>query len=112
MPKISTMKFKGASGSDYDFDVYPYDSNWNENIGAVYFVTRRYQKDDQMYYHDEIYVGQTDDLKERHANHHRAQCFTKHKANALCILLESSEKKRLAIEKDLIDGRNPPCNRQ
>lgn len=60
MTKLSTMKFKGVSGTEYSMDVYPLDTTWKDNIAAVYFVTRRYQKSDQKFYHDEIYVGQTD----------------------------------------------------
>lgn len=111
MAKLSTIKFNGASGAEYSFDVYPLDTTWKDNVAAVYFVTRRYEKTDQKFSHDEIYVGQTDNLKERHANHHRERCFSSKSANCLCILLESLERNRLDIERDLIEGRNPPCNR-
>ena len=112
MAKLSTMKFKGKSGAEYSFDVYPLDTNWKDNISGVYFVTRRHQKADSRFYHDKIYVGQSTDIKERHVNHHRESCFSKKDANCLCILIENSETRRLAIEKDLIDGNDLPCNKQ
>lgn len=112
MAKLSTMKFKGNSGMEYSFDVYPIETTWRDGVAAVYFVTRRYQKDDGKYYHEELYVGQTADLRTRHASHHRQGCFDRHNANCLCILQEPVEQQRLAIERDLIQGRNPTCNRQ
>jgi hypothetical protein len=57
-------------------------------------------------------VGQTGDLSNRPLNHHKKACFDRHGANALLILLESSERSRLAIERDLITALNPPCNDQ
>lgn len=111
MAKLSIVKFKGASGRQYTFDVFPIDTIWNDGIGAVYFVTHRSKGNDGKHYHQNIYVGQTSDLKSRHQNHHRKQCFDQHEANTLCILRESSERSRLAIERDLIEGCSPLCNR-
>lgn len=110
MAKLATMKFRGASGREYSFDVYPFDTTWRDNVAAVYFVTRRYQKEDGKYYHDEIYVGETTNLKERFQKHHKIECFYRKNANCICILLESNLDTRLSIEADLISAHNPPCN--
>ena len=108
MSKLSTISFKGESNKSYSFNVYTLDSNFNE-IPAVYVVTNR-SKSKDSYSHTTIYIGHTDNLKERFENHHKQACFDKHDANALCIHQESSEKQRLAIESDLIEAKNPPCN--
>ena len=109
MAKLGTIEIAGRSGNTYSFDVYPYDSNWNE-VGAVYAVSRRTPNPDGTGNHAFIYIGQTDNLKERHSNHHKADCFKGHSRNCLCIKMESSEKNRLAIEADLLAGRHWPCN--
>lgn len=112
MDKISTVKFKGVSDIEYSFDVYPLETTWSDNVAAIYVVTRRDMKASKKFSHKTIYVGQTDNLKERHAHHHREKCFSSNDANCLCIHLETSEKKRMSIERDLIECRNLPCNHQ
>ena len=108
MPKLGTLFLKGKSGTSYPFVVYSLDSNFSK-IPAVYVVTDRH-KNEESYSHNIIYIGQTDNLKERFENHHKQNCFDKHNANVLCIHQESSEKKRLTIETDLIEVKNAPCN--
>lgn len=105
MAKISTLSLKGASGRQYEFDVYPLDTEFN-SVGAVYAITKR----DASRNHTVIYIGQTDDLSERFDNHHKASCFYRHSANCVCIRAENNEETRLAIEKDLIANYNPTCN--
>ena len=109
MSKLSNIEIAGKSGSKYSFGVYPYDTTWKE-IGAVYVVTKRTVQPNGSGTHDFIYVGQTDNLKERHTGHHKADCFTRRGANCLCALVEESEETRLAIETDLIAGHTWPCN--
>lgn len=111
MPKIASMSFKGKSRTEYDFDVYPIDTSWKENVKAVYVVTRRYQGNDNKYYHEKIYIGRSDNLKERFGNHHQQACFDKNDANCICIHLESNESKRETKETDLIQGNNTLCNK-
>jgi hypothetical protein len=108
MAKLSTVTFQGKSGSKYDFDVWPMDQTFKD-VGAVYAVTRRYQ-DGNTDSHDIIYVGETGDLSTRFDNHHKADCFTEHKANCICTHLDSKESSRLAKEEDLVKKHNPPCN--
>lgn len=106
MPKIT---ISGSSGNKYSFEVYPISSTWNE-VSAVYVVTKRVPKPDGGGTHSYIYVGQTENLKERHASHHKAACFEEHGANCLCVLVENGEEQRLTIEADILDAHNWPCN--
>ena len=108
MTKLLIASFKGASGAEYDFNVYSFDTSFTE-IEAVYIVTNR-QKTLDSYFHDLIYIGQTDNLKERFENHHKANCFEENKANTICVHQEATEKIRLLIEEDLIKGNHTPCN--
>ncbi|MCF7734222.1 MAG: hypothetical protein K9M98_02740 [Cephaloticoccus sp.] len=107
MSKIADIEIAGKSGTKYKFGVYPYDTEWKE-IGAVYVVSRR----DNGGNHTFIYVGRTDNLKERHGNHHQADCFKRHNRNCLCVLVEQSQARRIAIEADLLASRIWPCNEQ
>ena len=108
MSKIASVTFTGDSGSKYKFDVYPWGTDFYP-LGAVYVVTRRHKKG-TSYIHAKIYTGETGDLSERFDNHHKFNCFEAHKANCICIYAEQSKRLRRAIESDLLDDYNPPCN--
>jgi hypothetical protein len=107
--KLGTIELKGASGNSRTFAVYPRDTEFKA-VGAIYVQSVRTVKANGGGSHQFIYVGQTGDLSNRPLNHHKKTCFDRHGANALLILVESSERTRLAIERDLIDSLNPPCN--
>ncbi len=110
MAKLGTLTLKGASGTAYSFDVYPADTVWNDNVACVYYVSKRTKKPDGGGDHAVIYVGQTEDLKTRHEDHHKQQCFERHGYNAISIYQERSERARLQIEADLVRALSPPCN--
>ncbi|MGD0037567.1 MAG: GIY-YIG nuclease family protein [Bacteroidota bacterium] len=109
MIKFGTVTFSGKSGTSYEFFAYSTDTEFNA-VAGVYVVTRRTLDNSSHASHTRIYVGQTEDLSVRFDNHHKADCFKKHKANCICIYREDSEGQRLAIEQDLIEKYNPPCN--
>lgn len=109
MSKLADVTFIGASGTNYEFEVYPWGTNFNA-VGAVYFVTERSRNSDGGYNHSRIYVGQTSDLSERFDDHHKAGCFGKKGANCICVHTEDIESRRLRIEADLIAKYAPPCN--
>lgn len=108
MPAIGTITFTGKSQSKYTFEIYPYNTIFNE-VEAVYVVTRSFIRDQKIIY-NVIYVGQTDNLKERLTNHHKEYCFNLNNANTICVLRVNLEDSRLLIESDLIEAYNPPCN--
>ncbi|PKN00326.1 MAG: hypothetical protein CVU78_01830 [Elusimicrobia bacterium HGW-Elusimicrobia-2] len=110
MAQLGKITFTGKSGNKYDFIAYSWDTNFKEGYGAVYFITKRTQKATGGYNHVEIYVGETEDLSTRFDNHHKEDCFKKYNANCKCIHGEQNKETRLAIEKDLIDNYNLPCN--
>jgi len=109
--KLGMITLKGASGTPWTFEVYPRDTAFRA-VGAVYVQSARTRNANGGGNHRFVYVGQTGDLSNRPLNHHKKACFDRHGANALLILLESSERSRLAIERDLITALNPPCNDQ
>ncbi len=109
MAKLADYPITGKSGEKYTFEVFRKDSLWNE-VAAVYLVTKRTIKADGGGSHTHIYVGQTENLKERFANHHKEECFTQHGANCVCVFQVSSEQSRLAIEADILAAGEWPCN--
>jgi len=109
MAKLGTMTLTGKSGKQYSFEVYPWGTTFSA-VGAVYYISKRTPKVDGGADHAKIYIGQTNDLSERFDNHHKADCFTKHGANAISVHRDDNEDSRLAKESDLIADHNPPCN--
>ena len=111
MAKFGTITFQGKSGNDYSFTAYSRDNAFSE-IGAVYFVTQRTKNTNGRFSHKRIYVGETGDLSDRPANHHRAECFDRENANCVCVYVESDEASRLTIEADIRENYNPICNQE
>lgn len=108
MANLGTITYKGVSGKEYTFDVFDLNSTWNE-VAAIYLVTHAYSEGSKIM-HNAIYVGQTDNLKQRFADHHKQPCFNSKNANRLCVIRENNEAVRLVAENDLIRGIMPPCN--
>lgn len=97
MPDALTLT--GVSGRTYTLERYSFRSSWN-SVPAVYAVLNGRV----------LYVGQTDNLKERFANHHCALGFVLHSATHVAVLREGSEEMRRAIETDLVSNYRPPLN--
>lgn len=95
----------GASGTQYEFEVYPWGTSFKP-LGGVYLVLRKQLTGK----YDLLYIGQTGDLSERFDNHHQAPCFNRNGKTHIAVRLESSEPRRLNIETDLIQGNRTNCN--
>jgi hypothetical protein len=111
MAKLATIELTGKSGAQYHFNVYRRTDTFN-SIGAVYFMTKRVIGSDGNGTHTFIYVGETGDLSARPLNHHCLDCFDRNGANTLLIHAENERSSRLAVETDLRQAYNPPCNKQ
>lgn len=109
MPIIGTLSLVGRSGTRYTFDVYPYDTEFNP-VSAIYCVSHRHVRAQTVDDHSLIYIGQTENLKNRFDSHHDEACFLRNSANCKSVLLEPSEFKRLAIERDLLENYRTLCN--
>jgi len=105
MVKQATVTLTGASGRNYDFEVYPWDTQFN-HVGAVYCVLRRKPEGN----FNIIYIGQTGDLSERFGDHHKQQCFDRNGKTHIGVYPEPSEARRLTIEADLLGKYKPACN--
>ncbi len=102
---MATVNATGISGRQYPFEVYPWGTGFNA-VGAVYLILRTSQGGN----YDILYVGQTDDLSTRFNNHHKQPCFDRNRKSHIGVLVEGSERNRLAIEQDLIAKYKTMCN--
>ena len=109
MARLGTLTLRGASGQQYVFDVYTFDTDF-EAVGAVYAITCRAEREESGYSHTAIYIGETGDLSTRFDGHHKEDCFVQHDANCKCIHLDDDEDSRLAKEADLFAVYDLPCN--
>jgi len=95
----------GYFGTSYPFSIYVNDSYWNE-VPGVYFVTKK----DSLNKYMPLYVGITENLKQRFSNHHKLQAFQRQGWTHLGFLYEPDEVKRRAIERDLLLNYCWECN--
>lgn len=111
--RYGSITFAGQSGEKYRFEAWPLETRFKP-LAAVYLVTKR-AFDNTTYRrasHDRIYIGQTANLADPFATQSQFECFRKHGANCICIYLLEDEKRRIAVEEDLIALHNTHCNQQ
>lgn len=104
MAAETSVTASGLSGTNYSFDVYPWNTPFRA-VGAVYLVLRKGNPSFEL-----LYVGQTDDLSSRFDSHHKQPCFDRKGRTHIGILVEPSEVKRLRFESDLVQKHKPTCN--
>jgi len=111
MAKLTDARFVGASGVNYNFEVYSTDAVFNE-LGAIYIFGKWVQGLGGSGVIHAIYIGQTEELNTRIANHDKWPCVLANNANCICVLVENSSFSRLSIETDLRSAIHTPCNEQ
>jgi hypothetical protein len=109
MPALGKTTFRGKSGKDYEFMVYPLRTKIRK-IAGLYVIADRCHKDSSAYRHQALYVGQTEDLSQPFEKHRKAKEFERHNANCICFYKEESEDFRIEIERDLVAAMRPICN--
>ena len=102
---MPSQTWKGKSGSEYEFDVHPVETNWTTNPG-IYIFAR-----DNGNTWTPIYIGQTGNFKQRLVpSHEKWDCATRNGMTHIHILYEfGGEDARKAIEKDLKDNYRELC---
>ncbi|MGB3313250.1 MAG: hypothetical protein WBB85_02465 [Albidovulum sp.] len=110
MSKVGTVAFTGQSGTEYGFDVYSVDTQFND-VSAVYAMSTR-KNDSGTYKHSVNYIGESGELGTRLAEHEKWPCATTHGTNAICVHRINGDTARLKVEADLRARYNPPCNKQ
>ena len=110
MPKLGTVSLKGRSEKAYEFAVYPR-ADVFKPLGAVYVLAKRIPRPQGGDY-TWVFLGQTADISKRPFDETHKACIDRHEANSVCLLIESDAAARRAIEADLAQAYDPPCNRR
>ncbi len=114
MPFKRSIPWWGVSGENYEFaDFGPNHafSPFAPSLPCVYIYCRLEEKVFQEPNWKAIYIGETEDLKQRQlAGHEKESCIKQNGFTHLHILQCSSGEKRKEIESDLILKHNPVCN--
>ena len=98
--------FTGASGKQYVFNVYPASTSFID-AGAVYIFASYNPLRNYLV----AYISETGSMQDRIPGHEKRDCAKEYGADSICVLWENSLSSRLAIEHDLIEAYNPPCNK-
>ena len=107
--KIDAVRFAGASGKQYEFRVYVWDTKF-KSLPGVYIVSSRTVEPGANPRYEPVFVGAAADLSKAFKSHPRSECFQMYYANVIGVLKEADEKARAQISADLIEGLAPPCN--
>ncbi len=115
---LGNKNIQGKSGRHYQFEMYEFNTNLDDlddfdNVDCVYIYIG---KNKEYIYHEEnlddldrIYVGETDNLKERSQQHNNASderdsdiCIQGYDITHIFLCRESNKSKRTAIEDDIL----------
>lgn len=110
MSTATTVTFKGASGTTYQYYVYPLGTKFSARASNYCFARR-----DATGNVSPLYFGETDNLYRRlnEQEHERTACASRHGCNTICAHAnDAGQQARLAEETDLRRAYDPPCNRQ
>ena len=112
-PKKKKVKPLGAAifrgvKERYDFQVFPIESEF-EDAAAIFIISRRVVDRNKRAHHRMVCIGQTDSVLSEIKKHRKGKCFKKYEANAISVLREGDEQKRLKIESDLKSAHTIPC---
>ncbi|MGD0896723.1 MAG: hypothetical protein ABR915_02735 [Thermoguttaceae bacterium] len=109
MASLGRTTFKGRSGRQYRFKVFPLGTRFRK-ISGVYVVANRARGVDGEDRHAVLYVGHTEDFSQPFNKHRKAKDLAQHGANCICVQSDKSEESRLEKQQDLIAAFSPECN--
>jgi hypothetical protein len=108
--QVGNITLNGASGSAYDFAVYPLEMELNTWVGGIIGITSRFSTDDG-YQHKIVFLDEVTKLPAFVQEHPRKACFLQHGGDCVAVHVETDEERRLAKFKDLRKVLRPICNR-
>lgn len=106
MGLIETIKLVGQNGHEYLFDVYPKQTTFDDVLCLYAFLTPVLGG-----YHV-LYIGQTIDLVQRLANHHKWVEASQHGFMYVAVCRDVTLLSLDADEENLIRHYSPVCNQQ
>ena len=108
MNKSALIYWKDKAGTTHRFWIYPRGTKFNEPCPGIYIYARETSPHKWV----PIYIGQTENVNVRLANHGQRECVDQNSATHIHVSIITDEKSRLATEKDLIEQWKPVCNTQ
>jgi hypothetical protein len=108
MVETQTIVWSGLSGKNYKYWIYPIGTSFKKESGNYIFA-----KESKPGFWSPCYIGQTDNLDQRLADHEKETCAKRNGATHIHVHLTSGgEVVRRAEERDLILKWKAPCNIQ
>lgn len=107
MPNPNKAHWTSPAGEVISFHVCSYAGEWND-VGGIYMMCEF----DNRHGWRPIYIGQASSFKDRLPNHEQWEPSTRLGAQSILAIVESSQSKRAALERMLIQHFNPPLNTQ
>lgn len=104
---IGAAIFRGIK-ERYDFQVFPADGEF-EDAAAIYIISRRVVDKNKRAHHKMVCIGQADSVLGDLKKHRKGKCFKQYQVNAISVLREENEVKRLKIAADLMSAHAIPC---
>ena len=108
MASLGKTIFKGRSGRQYRFKVFPLGTRFRK-ISGVYVVAHRDRGTDGGVHHAVLYVGQTEDFSQPFDKHRKAGELAQLGANCICVQSDASAESRKEKGQDLIASLRPEC---
>jgi len=110
---MATVTWSGTSGSKYETELCEIGRPFTTNPGVYIFCKPGREAGKWKC----LYVGECENFNDRlNTNlegHHRWDCIKKHGATHVCVTQVNGGKlSRTAVETDLRQRLDPPCNRQ
>ncbi len=102
-----TIDWQGYSGQTYRYWIFQIGTISDEKPGNYI-----YAKETSQGHWTALYIGQTNNLSERLAEHEKEECSLNNGATHIHAHENDSEEARLSEERDLIEAYNPVCNEQ
>jgi len=101
------ITWPGASGKEYKYWISPIDSSFKDEPGNYIFA-----KETSPGRWTPIYIGESESLEDRLANHDKLPCVKRHGGTHIHAHTSGGESVRKAEESDLIAKWDPPCNKE
>lgn len=101
------IHWPGQSGTKYLYYIHPLNTAFVPKPGNYL-----YAKETRPGYWVPVYIGQTDNLRDRLSNHEKEACARHNGATHIHAHASGGETARLAEEADLIARWQPTCNTQ
>jgi hypothetical protein len=108
MAKVGDTSFFGSSRTVYRFGVYDLDSNFKDEIAAVYVLSAKNGKGQ----HRPLYVGETSKLGVDVSRDRALPIVNGHSDATICVHLDDDEMSRKSKTSDLIAYYKPSGNSQ